>query len=716
MTALTLGLVLAAVVLGVVLSVLLRARLAALDNAVMARIAPRVRGLASVRPGQLLRAPQVGGRLDEARRRAAALDERALRRLAPRWAAARLTYVVERRLVGLLRPYRSAVVNGLLVTLAITAVGLAKPWPTKILVDDALGEGSFLGLNGRGALLLAVGLTVLLFLLSGALGLLQTMLLFGLAQRLIAALRERMFGHLTRLSLRFHDAKGSGDSVYRVANDTYAVQAVLLDGLVPLASAALAISATLFIMVLFDPVLTLLALVSVPAAGLFTRRFSARIRSASKDLQERESEVYTHAQTALSNIRTVQAFAREGYETGRFGSRTRESRRAMMRLVTTQTLFGLAIDLVLAIGVAVVTYAAATRALNGELTTGEVLVFLAYSGSLYGPVSGIASILGELSAAAAAAQRVFEVLDEPTVDDRQGAEQPPPALGRLQFDDVHFAYDKDHQVLRGISFEAAPGDTVALVGPTGAGKSTLASLVLRLYDPDRGAVRLDGTDVRDLPLDWLRSQIALVPQEPPLLPATVRENIRYGRLDATDKEVEQAARDANLVELLEDPRGLDLEVGERGVTLSGGQRQRVAIARAFLRDAPVLVLDEPTSALDAGSEVLVMDALERLSHGRVCLVIAHRLSTVHRATQVIVLEHGQVVQRGTHQQLTREEGLYRRLHEARFGRARGRKPIPIRLDTGELVLGELRRGALLDPGPDGETSTGDLVTMKAGAS
>jgi ABC-type multidrug transport system fused ATPase/permease subunit len=257
---------------------------------------------------------------------------------------------------------------------------------------------------------------------------------------------------------------------------------------------------------------------------------------------------------------------------------------------------------------------------------------------------------------------------------------------------------------------------VALVGPTGAGKSTLASLVLRLYDPDRGAVRLDGTDVRELPLDWLRSQIALVPQEPPLMPATVRENIRYGRLDATDEEVEQAARDANLVELLEDPRGLDLEVGERGITLSGGQRQRVAIARAFLRDSPVLVLDEPTSALDAGSEVLVMDALERLAEGRVCLVIAHRLTTVHRATQVLVLEQGEVVQRGTHRQLTRQDGPYRKLHEARFGRERGRRPIPIRLDTGEIVVGELRKGALVDAEPSGDVTTTDLVTVHAGAS
>jgi ATP-binding cassette, subfamily B, bacterial len=268
------------------------------------------------------------------------------------------------------------------------------------------------------------------------------------------------------------------------------------------------------------------------------------------------------------------------------------------------------------------------------------------------------------------------VLDQPHVADRPNVR--PPAgrtRGRLAFEDVSFDYVAEHRVLHEVSFTAEPGQLVALVGPTGAGKSTMVSLLLRLYDPDSGRVTLDGADLRDVPLEWLREQIAFVPQEPLLFTATLRENIRYGRLSATEDEVIAAARAANLDELLADPRGMDLPIGGQGATLSGGQRQRVAIARAFLKDAPVLVLDEPTSALDAGTEVLVMDALEHLFHDRTAIVVAHRLATVYRADQVLVVQGGRIGQSGTHEQLSRQQGLYRSLHQARFGRQRGPRPL-----------------------------------------
>jgi len=576
-----------------------------------------------------------------------------------------------RPLIGRLLRYRGTVAAGITISLLITVVGLAQPWPTKILVDDVLGQQHLGHLTHESALVVAVAGTVLLFLLAGGLGLLQTRVLFGLSQRMIQDLRAELFGHLTRVSLRYHDSNGTGDSLYRVTTDTYAVQSVLLDGIVPLATAVLALVGTLVVMLRLDPVLALLAVVSAPAAAIVSNRFGTRIRSMSLDVHERESDVYAHAERTLGGIRTVQAFGREAYELARFQERADISRSAMMRLVTEQTVFGLAIDLVLAIGMALVTYVAARRALSGHLTAGEVLVFLAYAGSLYGPVSGLASVFGELQAAAAGAHRVFEVLDAPQVSDR--AVTVPPALrapGEVRFDGVTFGYEPGHPVLEDVSFTARPGETVALVGPTGAGKSTIVSLLLRLYDVDRGRVLLDGVDVRDFPLSWLRDQIALVPQDPVLFPLSVLENIRYGRLDASESEVEEAAYEANLLdELRAMPRGLHTPVGDRGVMLSGGQRQRVAIARALLRDAPVVVLDEPTSALDAGTEVQVMEAVDRLVRDRTCLVIAHRLATVHNADQVLVVAGGRIVQQGTHRSLVRRRGLYRELHAARFGAA-----------------------------------------------
>ncbi len=592
--------------------------------------------------------------------------------LLPAAQRAELTEVaaVERRLLGLLRPHVRLVWVGIGITVAATIVGLGKPWPTKILVDDVLGDQSIFGLSGRGALALVVVLTVALFVAGGGLGLLQTKVMYGLGQRMIEDLRGDLFARAASLSLREHDARGSSDLVYRVVNDSYSVQAILLGGLLPIASALLTLAFTLVVMVGLDPLLTGLALVSVPLAVGASRRFGRRIRGFSLDLKEQESAVHSGASTVLASIRAVKSFGREEHEVAGFRSRARASRESMMRLVTLQTLFGLVVDFILAGGLALVTWLAAEQALRGSLSTGEVLVFVAYAGTLYGPVSGLAQTFGNLKQAAAGAERVFEVLDLPGEDAGVGEVPAGPARGAVRFDDVRFGYDRDNPVLHGIDLEVGEGTFVALVGPTGAGKSTIASLVLRLYDPDGGRVLLDGRDLSRLDRRWIRSQVAVVPQDPALFPVSVRENIRYGRLDATDAEVEEAARRANVLdELAADPRGLDAPLGDGGVTLSGGQRQRVAIARALLRDAPVVVLDEPTSALDATTEAAVMDAIAELVKGRTCLVIAHRLATVQRADQIVVLEGGRIVEQGSHAELLAEGGLYRAMHEARFGDA-----------------------------------------------
>jgi ATP-binding cassette subfamily B protein/subfamily B ATP-binding cassette protein MsbA len=580
---------------------------------------------------------------------------------------------VERRLVGLLRPYRGQVATGVGITVGMTIVGLATPWPTKILIDNVFGDQELFGLSRDAALAISVGLTMVLFLLSGTLGLLQTRVLMGLGQDLVQNLRREAFSHATRLSLRFHGERGSADSVYRLANDTYAVQSVLVDGVVPLAAALLTLFSTLALMIVMDLQLTLLALLSLPLAAGATSVFSRRIRTASLTLRDRESEVYQHAEATLGEIRTVQAFARERHETRRFGERARASRDAYMRLTQTQVVFGLAIDFILAAGLGLVTWLAARRALAGGLTAGEVLVFVAYAGSLYGPVAGLASIVRELQSSSASAQRVFELLDEPWMD--HGLEKPipaPRARGELVLEDVSFAYEPAREVLHEVSLSVAPGELIALVGPTGAGKSTLMSLMLRLHDPTSGRITLDGVDLRDVPLPWVRRQMALVPQEPTLFAESVRDNIRYGKLSASDEEVERAAADAHVLdELVADPRGLDAPLGDGGVTLSGGQRQRVAIARALLRDAPIVLLDEPTSALDAVTELRISESLERLLEGRAAIVIAHRLATVRRADKILVLEDGRIVQQGTHAELLAagDNGLYRRLHDARFGAA-----------------------------------------------
>ena len=576
---------------------------------------------------------------------------------------------VERRMFNLLRPYRWQAAGGVAITLSMTLVGLAQPWPVKILIDDVFGPHHLFGLSHEAALVVSVALTMLLFVVSGALGLFQTQVLMGLAQRLVQNLRREVFAHATRLSLRYHDDTTAADSVYRLTNDTYAVQSVLLDAVVPLASSVLMLGGTLVIMLTLDAQLALLALVSLPLAALVTHRFSKRVREQSLHLRDQEAEVYAHAEQTLGGIRTVQAFGREGYEIDRFAHRANNSRRAFLRLTRTQVLFGLAVDFVLAAGLGLVTYVAGLHALHGDLTPGEVLVFLAYAGSLYGPVSGLASLVRELQQSAAAAQRVFELLDEPWLDRSTGQAAPSPrAAGHLAMRGVGFRYLEDQEVLSDIDLEVRPGEMIALVGPTGAGKSTIASLLLRLYDPTTGRVELDGESMSELPLQWVREQIAFVPQEPALFHSSVRENIRYGRLDATDEEVEQAAAEAGVLDELEaDSRGLDATLGDGGVTLSGGQRQRVAIARALLRDAPVVVMDEPTSALDAVTERRIMDSFDRLLAGRAAVVIAHRLATVERADRILVIEGGRIVQSGTHAELVGRQGLYSEMHAARFG-------------------------------------------------
>jgi ABC-type multidrug transport system fused ATPase/permease subunit len=390
--------------------------------------------------------------------------------------------------------------------------------------------------------------------------------------------------------------------------------------------------------------------------------------------RKKEGEVTAVAQEALTAIRVVQAFAREDHEDARFARHSQESLEANLETSALQAQFSRLVDLVVAVGTAAIVYVGAQQVLDGHLSVGELLVLTSYLALMYGPVRQLSKLSSTVSRATASAERIAELLDERSdVRDRHNAVPAPPLSGHVAFVNVSFAYRPDQPVLRHISFVARPGKTIALVGPTGAGKSTIVSLLLRFYDPTAGVVMIDGHDLRNFTLASLRAQVAVVQQESVLFRTTIRENIAYGRSDASTREIEDAARLANAHEfILKQPNGYDTVVGERGETLSGGQRQRIAIARAMLRNAPILILDEPTSALDAWTEHLTLEALERLQAGRTTFVIAHRFSSVRNADSIMVLMDGSIVERGAHAELMAHGGYYRRLLELQFGVAEPR--------------------------------------------
>jgi ABC-type multidrug transport system fused ATPase/permease subunit len=579
---------------------------------------------------------------------------------------------------------RSAAGFGFL--LAGSAATLLQPWPLKLIVDDVLTKApappfldraatSLSGiarLDHRLALLalLCAG-AVLIQLVIGAFSVLSTSVLVSTGLRMVFRLRCALFDRMQRLSLRFHDANPVGDSLYRVTWDTYAVQTIFNTGLVPAAGEAFTLLGIAGVMLQKDWSLTLAALSAGIPIVLLIRALDRPMSDQSSRVQERESEVSSRVQETLSGIRVVQAFGGEERENRRFRQHAGASLSANLRLTVIQALSAAAVGTVLAAGTGAVVWIAARRVLEGRLTPGDVVLMSAYVGMLYRPFETLAYTAAIVQGAVAKGRRVFAILDAgPDVTGEGDAAAPSVrARGGIVFENVSFAYDRERPVLRGVSLDVPAGTTVALVGPSGAGKTTLASLLPRFYDPDAGRVLLDGRDLRSLPLEWLRRNIAIVLQEPVLFAASIAENIAYGRPDASAAEVSAAAEAAGVAEFARAlPGGLESEVGERGVTLSGGQRQRISIARAFLKDAPVLIMDEPTSALDASTEARLLEALERLKHGRTTLIIAHRLSTIREAGLIVSLRDGRVEETGSHAALSAANGLYARLHAEQHGR------------------------------------------------
>ena len=584
-----------------------------------------------------------------------------------------------------LRPYwKLATLSAILIVLG-GLIGLLAPWPLKIVIDHVLGHAPLPPLLHRifgplasnpstlmiSAVLAGFGFT----LLANGISVLDSFVNTRTEQNMVLDFRSDLFEHAQSLSMAFHDQRRAGGLIYAI-NFQADGAARLVMAVPPLAQSAVTLVGMFWIVFHIDRTLALLSLAVVPFLYYSIGHYATHIQGRLHRVRQMEAESLSIIHEAVSMLRVIVAFGREKHEHRRFREQAKQAVEERVGVTVRQTLFSLAVNTTTAAGTALVLVFGAHRAMQGRLTPGELVVVLSYIAAVYQPLEAISTTIGSLQDVFITLRGAFNLLDtEPDIRDAPGAADIGRAKGRIQFKHVHFSYSKRTATLTDVSFDARPGQVVAIVGPTGAGKSTLVSLIPRFYAPRRGQILLDRKDVSEITLASLRRQISVVLQEPLLFSGTVAENIRYGRLEASMEEVVEAAKAANAHDFIDQlPDGYETQIGERGVNLSGGERQRISVARAFLKDAPILILDEPTSAIDSRTESVILDALDRLMVGRTTFMIAHRLSTIHRADQILVMDQGRIVERGTHEELLAANGVYRQLHDMQWCERRRFEP------------------------------------------
>ena len=566
------------------------------------------------------------------------------------------------RLLRYIKPYGKKLAEAVVCIVIAAAANLYLPWIIKDMIDKVLAERDMEMLN-----LICVGIIVT-FLIRGIFYYGQGYLVSYVGQRVIIDVRNVLFQKFQRLPMAYFDNHQTGEIMSYISNDVAVLQNALVERLIEMVTESSIFFGSLIMMVMLDWKLSILTLITVPLVGQAMNIFGKKVRAAGTVIQERMSDITALMQESLSSERVVKSFVREQYEIDRFHEMNELNFRAQMKDVQLSSLLTPTVDFLAALGVTVIIWFGGKQVIDGVITAGTLVAFLTYAVNLANPVKRLSRVYAAIQKAMAGAERVFAVLDLPEpVSDKPDAIPLPPVRGRVVLDHVDFSYKEGVPALQDMTLTAEPGQMIAFVGPSGAGKSTVANLIPRFYDVTSGSITIDGVDVRDATLESLRTQIGIVPQETMLFSASVRENIRYGRLDATEEEIVAAAKDANAHDfIMALPEGYDTRIGERGMNLSGGQRQRIAIARAILKNPQVLILDEATSALDTESEKIVQAALDRLMVGRTCFVIAHRLSTIFDADRIYVIENGRIREQGTHAELLEKGGLYAGLYHIQF--------------------------------------------------